>query len=184
EFQEKMGSRAPAPATQTVTASVIPTSATGEVRNALSTITDSLTFEIKRHRIATALSAIVLLIALTAGAYGLYRYFRQAPVHFQTTKVTRITNSGKVTHTTLSPDGRYVVYTLSDARQQSIWIRQVSTANDKLIVPPADVGVFGLTVSHDNNDLYYVIKQRLDKGTLYRVPLLGGTPTRITEWLD
>jgi Tol biopolymer transport system component len=184
EFQEKMGSRAPASPAQTASASVTPTASTGEVRSALSTLTDSLTIEIKRHRLATALSAVVVLVALTAGAYGLYRYFRSAPVHFQTTKVTRITNSGKVTHATLSPDGRIVVYTLSDARQQSIWIRQVSTANDKMIVPPADVGVFGLTVSHDNNDLYYVIKQQLDKGTLYRVPLFGGTPTKITEWLD
>jgi len=184
EFQEKMGSRAPAPAMPTGTASVTPTSSTGEVRSALSTITDSLTIEIKRHRIATALAAIVVLVVLSAGGYGLYRYFRRAPVHFQTTKVTRLTNSGKVIDATLTPDGRYVVYTLSDARKQSIWIRQVSTANDKVIVPPADVGVFGITVSHDNNDLYYVIKQQLDKGTLYRVPVFGGTPTKITEWLD
>jgi len=184
EFQEKMGSRAPAPPLQTATASVIPTSSTGEVRSALSTITDSLTIEIKRHRIATASSVVLLLVVLSAGAYGLYRYFRHAPVYFQTTKVTRLTNSGKVIDATLTPDGRYVVYTLSDARKQSIWIRQVSTANDKVIVPPADVGVFGITVSHDNNDLYYVIKQQLDKGTLYRVPVFGGTPMKITEWLD
>jgi serine/threonine protein kinase/Tol biopolymer transport system component len=186
EFQEKMGSRAPAPVLQTAiaSASATSTSSTGEVRSALSTITDSLTIEIKRHRIATALSAIVLLLVLSAGAYGLYRYFRHTPVHFQTTKVTRLTNSGKVIDATLTPDGRYVVYTLSDARKQSIWIRQVSTANDKVIVPPADVGVFGITISRDNNDLYYVIKQQLDKGTLYRVPVFGGTPTKITEWLD
>jgi len=184
EFQEKLGNRAPSPAMQTAIASATPTSSTGEVRSALSTITDSLTIEIKRHRLATALSAVLLVVAVSAAGYGLYRYFRKAPIHFQTTTVTRITNSGKVTHATLSPDGRVVVFTLSDARKQSIWIRQVKTANDKEIVPGADVGVFGLTVSHDNNDLYYVIKQRLDKGTLYRVPLLGGTPTRITEWLD
>src|ERR1041385_1119566 len=184
EFQEKMGSRAPAANLQTATAVVTPTASTGEVRSAFSTITDSLTFEIKRHRFATAASAVLLLVVLTAGAYGLYRYFRTTPVHFQTTKVTRLTNSGKVIDATLTPDGRYVVYTLSDARKQSIWIRQVSTANDKVVVPPADVGVFGITVSHDNNDLYYVIKQQLDKGTLYRVPVFGGTPTKITEWLD
>lgn len=34
------------------------------------------------------------------------------------------------------------------------------------------------------NDLYYVIKQNLDKGTLYRVPVLGGTPVKILEWID
>ncbi len=184
EFQEKMGSRAPAPALPTASASVTPTASTGEVRSALSTLSDSLTIEIRRHRFVTALAAVVLLVVLTAGAYGLYRYFRHTPVYFQATKVTRLTNSGKVIDATLTPDGRYVVYTLSDARKQSIWIRQVSTANDKVIVPPDDVGVFGITISQDNNDLYYVVKKQLDKGTLYRVPVFGGTPTRITEWLD
>ncbi len=95
-----------------------------------------------------------------------------------------MTNTGKVIDATLSPDGRYVVYVLSDARKQSIWIRQVTTANDKVVVPPADVGVFGITVSRDGNDLYYVIKQNLDKGTLYRVPIFGGTPVKILEWID
>ena len=76
------------------------------------------------------------------------------------------------------------MYALSDARKQSIWIRQVSAANDKVIVPPAEVGVFGMTISPDGNELYYAIKQNLDKGTLYRVPIFGGTPVKVLEGID
>ena len=180
EFQAKMGSShaSVAPATPLVTA---PQTA---AISAQQTITNSVTIELKRHRFAVV-TVLSLLVLLCAGAgYGLYRYLRTGPVHFQNIQVTKLTNSGKVISATLSPDGRWVVYALSDARKQSIWIRQVSSANDKEIVPAADVGVFGLTMSHDGNDLYYVVKQNLDKGTLYRIPLLGGTPTRITEWLD
>jgi hypothetical protein len=67
---------------------------------------------------------------------------------------------------------------LSDRSKQSLYIRQVSTANDKEIVPPAPVGFFGITFSPDGNDLYYVIKANLDAGTLYRIPVLGGVPVK------
>jgi eukaryotic-like serine/threonine-protein kinase len=183
EFQEKMGTPRPSMTARAATVSPA-TPQTGEVRNAISTITDSISIEIKRHRAAATVALALILLVLTGGGYWLYKYFRKTEAHFQTTKVTRLTNSGKVIDATLSPDGRYVVYVLSDARRQSIWIRQVSTANDKVIVPPADVGVFGITVSPDGNDLYYVIKQNLDKGTLYRIPVFGGTPTRVLDWLD
>src|SRR6185436_16652743 len=184
DFQERMGPSLASAALKTAPPAASATVQTNEVRSGFSTIADSLTFEIKRHRMAAGIVLMFVVLVLVGGGYGIYRYLRKPPVHFQTTKVTRLTNSGKVIDATLTPDGRYVVYTLSDARRQSIWIRQVSTANDKVIVPPADVGVFGITVSHDNNDLYYVIKQQLDRGTLYRVPVFGGTPTKITEWLD
>lgn len=183
EFQEKMGSARPSMTARAATVSPS-TPQTAEVRNAISTITDSISIEIKRHRGAALIALALVLLVLTGGGYWLYKYFRKTEAHFQSIKVTRLTNSGKVIDATLTPDGRYVVYVLSDARRQSIWIRQVSTANDKEIVPGADVGVFGITVSPDGNDLYYVIKQNLDKGTLYRIPVFGGTPMKVLEWLD
>jgi eukaryotic-like serine/threonine-protein kinase len=184
DFQEKLGSARPSGPTRTAAVSATDAPPTGEVRNAISTITDSITIEIKRHRLLATAGLLVVLALLAGGGYALFKYFRRSPVHFQATKITALTNSGKVIDATLTPDGRYVVYALSDARRQSIWIRQVSTANDKEIVPGTDVGVFGITVSRDGNDLYYVIKQNLDKGTLYRIPVFGGTPTRILSWLD
>jgi TolB protein len=73
---------------------------------------------------------------------------------------------------------------LSDRSRQSLFIRQVSTANDKEIVPPAPVGYFGITFSPDGTELYYAIKQNLSAGTLYRVPVLGGFPVKVLEKID
>ncbi len=130
--------------------------------------------------IPTGLS--ILLIGAILVAYRFLTATRPlAP--FQSMQITRITNSGKAIDSALSPDGKYVVYSLSDAGKQSLWIRQVSTANDKLIVPPGPFGFFGVTFSPDGNDLYYAIKA-MDVGTLYRLPALGGTPVKILERLD
>jgi len=99
-------------------------------------------------------------------------------------KLSRITSSGDVIDATISPDGKYVVYVLSSRSNQSLYIRQVSTANDKEILAPAPIGVFGVTFSPDGTELYYVIKSNLDSGTLFRIPVLGGTPVKILQSLD
>src|SRR5688572_15022783 len=149
------------------------------------TLSQSLSIEIKRHKFKVAAFLGVVVLALAASGFWLNRFLNQPKpnARFETTKIARLTNSGKVIDVTISPDGRYVVYSLSDAGKQSVWIRQLSTANDTLIVPPAPVGLFGITVSRDGNDLYYAVKQ-FDAGTLYRVPLLGGTPLKLLEGID
>ena len=134
------------------------------------------------------LALVVLLIVLTgvaaAVAYSLWWVTPKKAAAFASMKITRLTNSTKTIDAILSPDGKYLVYVLSDAGKQSLYIRQVSSANDTLIIPPAPVGFFGLTFSADGNDLYYAIKSNLDAGTLYRIPALGGTPVKILERID
>src|SRR6185503_13763639 len=134
----------------------------------------------------TALTLSIFALVITAAALGIYKYLnRQLPVeHYWDIKLSRITSSADVIDATVSPDGKYIVFAKSDRSTQSLWIRQVTTANEKLIVPPAPVGIFGITFAPDGNDLYYVIKSNLDTGTLYRIPVLGGTPTKILESLD
>src|SRR5689334_22019919 len=155
-------------------------------RSAISNISESISIEIKRHKVGAALVLLALLLAVGAGGFGVYKWFNRADpmVHFWDIKLSRLTNSGNVIDATISPDGKYIVYVLSDRSRQSLYIRQVSTANDKEIVPPAPVGFFGITFSPDGQDLYYAIKTNLDAGALYRVPALGGVPVKIMERLD
>ena len=159
---------------------------TTETRSAINTITESLTIELKRHKIGVALALAVVLAVLGLGAFGIYKFVnRQPEVHpFQNIHMARLTNSGDVIDVTISPDGKYIVYVRSDRNNQSLWIRQVSTANDKEIVPARPVGFFGISFSPDGNDLYYALKSNLDAGTLYRIPTLGGLPQKVLERID
>jgi eukaryotic-like serine/threonine-protein kinase len=132
-----------------------------------------------------ALIALSALLGLTLIGGVFYKFFLQgAKVKpFQAMNLTRLTNHGKATTAVISPDGKYLVYVLSDAGKQGLWLRQISAANDKEIVPAAIGGYFGVTFSRDGNDLYYTHKVN-DAGTLYRMPVLGGTPVKILEKID
>jgi len=155
-------------------------------RSAISNISESISIELKRHKLGAALVLLAVLVLIGAGGFGAYKYFhRSEPVaHFWDVQLTRLTNSGNVINATISPDGKYIVYVLSDRSAQSLYIRQVSTANDKQIVPPAPLGFFGITFSPDGNELYYVTKANLSEGTLYRIPILGGIPVKVLSKID
>ena len=131
-----------------------------------------------------ALAALVLIVGATAFAYK-YLWLKKAALPFGRINITQLTTSRNVIHSAISPDGNYIAYVISDREQHSLWLRQVSAANDTLIIPPGDVGFWGVTFSRDGKDLYYVTRGREDgMGTLYRVPALGGTPGKVLVNLD
>jgi serine/threonine protein kinase len=165
---------------------VMPIAQATEPRSAITTITESLSVEIKRHKVGTAVMLSVVALVLAGIGFAIYKYVnRPAPIeHFWDVKISRITNSGNAIDASLSPDGKYVVYVLSTRNSQSLYLRQINAANDTLIVPPAPVGYFGITFSPDGTELYYAIKSNNDRGTLYRIPVLGGTPVKVLDSID
>ena len=82
-------------------------------------------------------------------------------------------------YTSISPDGKYVVFRTTEAAKDSLWVRQVSTAAVK-IVPAFDGKIGGTTFSRDGEYVYYSLFDTNNPlGTLYEVPVLGGTPRRV-----
>jgi len=102
-------------------------------------------------------------------------------------RISRITTTGNVTSTGISPDGRYVAYTLKDGADQSLWLRQTAASSAQEIVP-ATPGTL-LTwprFSPDGNFLYFerYSPDRLRNMELFQVPVLGGTPRKILDHLS
>ncbi|HKP86841.1 MAG TPA: protein kinase, partial [Blastocatellia bacterium] len=131
------------------------------------------------------------LVALAIVAAGLYAFFgrkestgRSGPP-FQTTRITKLTSTGRASGAVISPDGKYVAHYMLEAGQPSIWVRQVATSSNVQAVPPADIEYFGLTFSRDGNYVYYV---RGAKGasvhSVFQVPVLGGAAKQVVEDVD
>ena len=141
-----------------------------------------------RNKIATAALAIGLLV-VGAIAFGAYTFFIQ-PKQVGPARLTALTTGGKLTgedingQVTISPDGKYVVCAANDLKQQaSLWIRQISTNSLVRLVPPENGGYLGTTFSPDGEFIYYVATLERNKfvPTLYRIPVLGGTPTKVLD---
>jgi WD40 repeat protein len=187
EFQEKLQqSSVPDINVDSRATNVLHVAQQTEPRSAINSIADSLSIEIKQHKARTAVGLLFLFLVVAGAVFGIYKLSnRTQPVErFWDVRISRITNSGNAIDATISPDGKYIVYALSTRNSQSLYIRQVNTPNDKLIVPPAPVGFFGMTFSPDGNELFYAVKAAMDTGTLYRIPVLGGTPVKVLEKID
>lgn len=99
---------------------------------------------------------------------------------FHSYKLSRIATNGKVLEAMLSPDGKYIVYAVTESGKQSVWMRQVSVAGSIQIIEPSDYGYGGFTFSPDGEHIYYLTYDSRNRETaLFQIPVLGGTPRKL-----
>ena len=138
-----------------------------------------------------AFAVTIGLIVVSVIGFGLFKLFTQPqPKQFGPVRLTALTTGGKLNEEsirgqlTISPDGKYVVCAAGDEKEQaSLWLRQISTNSLVRIVPPENGGFMATTFSPDGEMVYYVASLERNKfvPTLYRVPVLGGTPQKILD---
>jgi eukaryotic-like serine/threonine-protein kinase len=125
---------------------------------------------------------------LIAGTgYGLRGFFvRSAPRPFAHFSITQATNSGTASLASISPDGKYLLFTKRENGLESLWLRNVPTSSDTQVVAPSPAPFASLSFSPDGNYLYF--RQAGDKtglyDVLYRAPVLGGTPKLLVRDVD
>ncbi|HJZ82574.1 MAG TPA: hypothetical protein VKD91_19575, partial [Pyrinomonadaceae bacterium] len=142
--------------------------------------------QIKRHKTGAIVGLTLAIVGCLGLAYGMYRLaFRSKPtfLHFQNMKITKLTTTGNVSNATISPDGRYVVYTVSDDKLKSLWTKYLPTGSTVEVVAPADASLLGMTTfSPDGNFVYYCLQDaNHTTGALFRVPVLGGTSKKVLD---
>ncbi len=93
---------------------------------------------------------------------------------------------GKFLSATISPDGKYFAYTDESNEKISVWLQNIETSEKKQILPPSNHQYYKLSFSNDGNSLYFVRKKQIGSNyaNLYKVSLLGGKPTSITERVE
>jgi serine/threonine protein kinase/Tol biopolymer transport system component len=141
--------------------------------------------EVKKHKRVLTLVAVSILIA---GALVIWWKFTNVPkaAPFRNVKISRLTTGGKVGnaaikgYTSISPDGKTVVFRTTELGKDSLWVRQVSTGSLVKIVPDLEAKIGGTTFSRDGEFIYYSLFDKNDPlGTLYQVPVFGGPARRI-----
>jgi Tol biopolymer transport system component/DNA-binding winged helix-turn-helix (wHTH) protein len=132
------------------------------------------------------LALILIVSAAVLGARvwrgGLRAAAHATPIFSQPFKAQKLANTGSL-HALITPDGKYVAYTNESGGKQSIWLRQLESAENIQIVPSADVRYLGLAISHDGNSLYFSRLDHADQplSAIYRVMTFGGIPVKVAD---
>jgi len=141
----------------------------------------------RQHKLSLGVSALIGLAVLAAASYGIYSFlFRAHPAPFQNFSINKVTESGKVNHVAISPDGKYLLHVVDNGETQSLWIRHIPTNSNTQVVAPAEVHYLGLHFSPDGNYLYFVRSEVGNNALkyLYRAPVLGGEPQKLVTDID
>lgn len=136
-------------------------------------------------RRAKMAALLAIFITMAGAIVGIYAFRSRTGVKpaalFREPKISRLTTTRNATGAVISPDGKYVVYVVDEARQRSLWLRQIATNSHVQIVPSADVYYPDLFFSHDSNYVYYVRAEDNNLPALYQMPVPGGAPRKLMD---
>jgi len=156
----------------------------GEVTSGEATTRPPVRRKSWRTGIAVGAGAIVLAVLAAVVAWRFRPAFLGAPARtFESIRLKQLTDTGKVYMGAISPDGRYIVYSMvdGDSSRQSLWLRQAATGSDVQIIPPGERRYFDMTCSPDGNFVYDTNLTGPGTGALYQIPALGGAERRVLD---
>jgi Tol biopolymer transport system component/DNA-binding winged helix-turn-helix (wHTH) protein len=139
--------------------------------------------QIKNHRYVLASVLGIAAVVIVGVGFGLYKlaFQKKTGISLASTQITRLTSSGNAIKAAISADGKWLVYVESDGEHQSLWLKQVAVpGSNTQIMAPANVAYQGVAISPDGNYVYYTLTEPSSvTGTLYQVPILGGTARKL-----
>jgi serine/threonine protein kinase/Tol biopolymer transport system component len=144
--------------------------------------------EFKRHR-AGVLVALAAFVVVAAGLAA-YKFWNRggagqgAEGGTHAPKLTTLPVNGNVTDGVISPDGKYVVYRISDlqALAESLWVRHLPTNTTVQILPPKKGSLDGLSFSADSNYIYYAYGESATESLSFnKISVLGGAPITLID---
>ena len=126
-------------------------------------------------------SVIILMLA----GYGFWVRQARSVTRFsiENIKLEKLTNKGNLNGAIGSLDGNYFLYATVEADAQTLWVQQIATGSATRLTPPINGSLWFYTFTPDSNYVYYTVNNHPDESQngLFRVPLLGGSPKRISE---
>jgi len=129
-------------------------------------------------------STVLLFVVVSVAVLAIWWYLRRPPAAAPPSplSIQRVTARGDVIHAVISPDGKYVSYSLADG---SLRLRQLATGQELELVPPSSWGIWGETFTPDGNAIAYVLKDSEHQiGSLYRIAAIGGQPEHLLDGMD
>ena len=140
--------------------------------------TEQIGRRIQRRKTAAYVIVALALVACIGLAYWLFQLWsaKTSVAHFENMNITRVTSEGNVESVTVSPDGKYIAYSIEESGKRSLWTKHLGTGSRVQIVAPVEASAMNAgTFSPDGGYVYYTrVDEQNPKGALYQEPVLGG----------
>ncbi len=140
-----------------------------------------------RRRLRTAvysgIGVAILIISLTVMAQRLRTRGSATPL-FAAGETTRLTSSGDVLMSAISPDGAWIATVSNNGEKQTIAALNLVTKARIDLSWEKEVRLSGLTFSPDHRFLFYLQDDLRDLRTLYAVSLTDGSRHKVIEDVD
>jgi Tol biopolymer transport system component len=166
---------------------VVPAAAAAEVRPVTPSSGSAIVAAARKNKFGAVLGAAIAIVLLGAAGFGVYSLIQGSRhIPFEHMSVENITNNGHVLLARLSPDGKYLLHVREENGLQSLWLRHVPTGSTTQVVAPFAARYTGLTFSPDGDYICFVRRdeEEQDIASLYREPVLGGTPRLMIKDVD
>jgi len=144
----------------------------------------------QKNKIGAGVIILGLLVVGVAAVYGVYTFIKmgQKPkaIPFEKFSIENVSNNGHITQVAISPDGKYLLQSLEEEGEQSLWLRHLPTMTNKQVLAPARTRYQGLSFSPDGNYIYFLRRDESNESEshLYSASVLGGEPRLIIEDVD
>ena len=144
----------------------------------------------RQNKLGIGIATVVVLLLLAAAVIGIRSMLtRSHPLPFASSTVSRIPGTSGAIAVALSPDAKYVATIHRDEQGNgSLWLRHLATNSNTQIAAAAKGEDLSCVVFSPNGDYIYFCHTALENNAtlsnLYRVPVLGGTPSRVVRDLD
>lgn len=157
------------------------------IASSLRSMGESVIISVRLRKRIALLGIALVITVISAVAWWIYSFIADSrnDVPASEIQTTVLTRTGTAKMAAISPDGRHIVHSVSEAGRESLWLRQVSASSSQQIVPPSEVRYYGLMFSRDGDYIYFT-KEELNAPAraLYRMPALGGIPTKLLTGID
>jgi len=162
------------------------TASTAEIKTAVSTITHSLSAEIRRHKAGSILALTTLIVAVSAGVFGLYKLLNHSRSAPQASEKPQVLRTTQLTFSTaldqfpsLSPDGNSIAYSSDQSGNFEIYVKQLTPGGQEIRLTSDGQQSLEPAWSPDGQRIAFYSRGR---GGIWVIPAFGGSAKQLAEF--